>query len=196
MRLSIGLEDPGDLIADLEQALEPTRSKAFVAIPLLPEDPIGASLRPTVIARGGNLELLGVQDGVATIEITGSPGAAIPLRAAIAAQLQQHDSSVTAVRFGTLPLGRTAAATPASVLAEQVNPAVAAHGGSVELVSDAEGTIAVRFHGRCVGCTLAEVTLRQGIEPLLRDQVPGVVALLDVTDHSTATDPFYTPAKR
>lgn len=192
LRLSIGLEDPADLIADLEQALAHLARRAPVAVAPLhpPTDLLTMSLRPTVIARGGDLELVGITDGQATFRVSGSPGAVTPMESAIAAQLTHHDPAITSVSFGPRP------DTVAGVLAEQVNPAVAAHGGAVSLVSAVDGTVSVRFEGRCVGCTMAEVTLRQGIEPLLRRQVDGVTALVDLTDHATATDPFYKPAKR
>lgn len=192
LRLSIGLEDPADLIADLEQALEPLAHRSPVAVPALHAagDLLATSLRPTVIARGGDLELLHVTDGVATLAMSGSPGAVTPMASAITAQLTHHDPTITSVSFGPEPT------TVEAILADQINPSVAAHGGRVELVSFVEGVASIRFEGRCVGCTMAEVTLRQGIEVILRRQASGVVALLDVTDHSTATDPFYTPAKR
>jgi Fe-S cluster biogenesis protein NfuA len=72
-----------------------------------------------------------------------------------------------------------------------INAALAAHGGSVTAEGhDPNGALQLRFAGRCVGCTLAEVTLRQGIEPLLGS------AVVDVTDHRSGTNPFYAPTKR
>jgi Fe-S cluster biogenesis protein NfuA len=82
------------------------------------------------------------------------------------------------------------------VLDEEVNPAVAAHGGRVILVGVVAGRAHVRLEGRCQGCSLAEVTVRRGIEGLCRARLPEIVAVLDVTDHSAGADPFYTSAKR
>jgi Fe-S cluster biogenesis protein NfuA len=82
------------------------------------------------------------------------------------------------------------------VLDAEVNRAVAAHGGHVTLVDASEGRVRLRLEGGCQGCSLAEVTLRQGIEPLLRRHVPEVVAVVDVTDHAAATAPFFAPGKR
>ena len=48
----------------------------------------------------------------------------------------------------------------------------------------------------CQGCSLAEVTIRQGIEPLLRARLPAMTGLTDVTDHEAGTDPFFSPEKR
>ena len=53
-----------------------------------------------------------------------------------------------------------------------------------------------RLDGGCQGCSLAEVTVRQGIERLVRAHCPEVIAVIDVTDHSAGTEPFYTPDKR
>jgi Fe/S biogenesis protein NfuA len=78
-----------------------------------------------------------------------------------------------------------------SMFAAVVTPALAGHGGSAEIVGvDDNGALQIAFGGRCVGCSLAEVTLRQGIEPLLGRSV------VDVTDHRSGTNPFYAPTKR
>jgi len=82
------------------------------------------------------------------------------------------------------------------VLDEQVNPAVAAHRGQVALVEVIDGRVHIRLEGGCQGCSLADVTVRQGIERLLRARCPEVVAVIDVTDHASGTDPFYVPDKR
>ena len=58
------------------------------------------------------------------------------------------------------------------------------------------GWIRIRLDGGCQGCSLAEVTIRQGIEPLLRFRLPAMTGLVDVTDHEAGTDPFYSPEKR
>jgi NFU1 iron-sulfur cluster scaffold homolog, mitochondrial len=58
------------------------------------------------------------------------------------------------------------------------------------------GWIRIRLDGGCQGCSLAEVTIRQGIEPLLRDRLPAMTGLTDVTDHEAGTDPFFSPEKR
>lgn len=58
------------------------------------------------------------------------------------------------------------------------------------------GWVRIRLEGGCQGCSLAEVTVRQGIEPLLRAMVPEIVGVIDVTDHAAGKDPFFSPAKR
>jgi Fe-S cluster biogenesis protein NfuA len=82
------------------------------------------------------------------------------------------------------------------VLADELNPAIAAHRGRVALVDVIDGRVRLRLEGGCQGCSLAEVTVRQGIERLLRARFPEIVAVVDVTDHAAGTEPFYTPEKR
>ena len=82
------------------------------------------------------------------------------------------------------------------VIAEQINPAIAAHGGSAELVAVEEDVAYVRLGGGCVGCGMASVTLGQGIEVAILQAVPEVRQVVDVTDHASGTNPYYEAAKK
>jgi Fe/S biogenesis protein NfuA len=84
----------------------------------------------------------------------------------------------------------------AQVIEQQINPAIAAHGGQAELVAVEEDTAYVRLGGGCVGCGMATVTLSQGIEVAITDAVPEVMRVVDVTDHASGTNPYYEPAKK
>lgn len=82
------------------------------------------------------------------------------------------------------------------VLAEQINPAIASHGGGAELVS-VDGSIAyLRLYGGCQGCGLAQVTLKQGIERTLLESIEELTQVVDVTDHASGTDPYYQSQKK
>jgi Fe/S biogenesis protein NfuA len=81
------------------------------------------------------------------------------------------------------------------LLDEHINPAVADHGGYVVLL-DVQGDIAyVALGGGCQGCGMADVTLKQGIEALITEEVPGISQVIDSTDHASGTNPYYQPAK-
>jgi Fe/S biogenesis protein NfuA len=82
------------------------------------------------------------------------------------------------------------------VLDEQINPAIAAHGGSAELVAVEADTAYLRLGGGCVGCGMVSVTLRQGIEVALREAVPVITRVIDVTDHASGQNPYYEAAKK
>jgi len=82
------------------------------------------------------------------------------------------------------------------VLENDVNPQIAMHGGRADLVAVEEGVAYLRLSGGCQGCGLATVTLSQGIEVALRDSVPEISSVVDVTDHASGSNPFYEPAKK
>lgn len=82
------------------------------------------------------------------------------------------------------------------LLAHQINPAIASHGGVAELAGVEDGTVYLRLGGGCQGCGMAAVTLRQGIERSLREAIPEIVAVVDVTDHASGENPYYEAAKK
>jgi len=78
-----------------------------------------------------------------------------------------------------------------TVLAQQINPQIASHGGHVE-VSDVQGTaVFLVMGGGCQGCASAQATLKHGVEKAIRQAVPAVTEIVDVTDHASGTDPYY-----
>jgi Fe/S biogenesis protein NfuA len=84
------------------------------------------------------------------------------------------------------------------VLERVINPSIASHGGRAELVAveDEETTAYLRLSGGCVGCGMAAVTLSQGIEVAIRESVPEISRVVDVTDHASGTNPYYEAAKK
>jgi len=160
------------------------------------------SILPSVIARGAALRVVAVEDGVATLEVTGSPGAVLPLASRIEAQVRAAVPEIAAVRMaapGQRPPSEDAgslADRARRILDTEINPVIAAHRGYVTLVGVDRGLARVRLEGGCQGCSLAEVTVRQGIEPLLRARVPGIAGVVDVTDHEAGKQPFFSAEKR
>ena len=76
-----------------------------------------------------------------------------------------------------------------------INPAVAGHGGFVELIDVQDNRVYLTMGGGCQGCGAADVTLKAGIERLIKEEIPEVVEVLDTTDHSSGTNPYYTAGK-
>jgi Fe/S biogenesis protein NfuA len=81
-----------------------------------------------------------------------------------------------------------------SVLEQHVNPSIASHGGRADLVAlDEEKKIAyVKLSGGCQGCAMSRMTLSDGIEATLRDAIPELTGVVDVTDHASGVNPFYS----
>lgn len=80
------------------------------------------------------------------------------------------------------------------VLDDRVNPAIAAHGGSIDLVGVDGTEITLLMSGGCQGCAMSRLTLRQGVEKILQDEVPEITAIHDATDHASGTNPYFTEA--
>jgi Fe-S cluster biogenesis protein NfuA len=79
------------------------------------------------------------------------------------------------------------------LLDREVNPALGMHGGWVQLVDVKKNSVYLRLGGGCQGCGAADVTLRQGIERSIREQIPEVGEILDATDHAAGRNPYYQP---
>jgi Fe/S biogenesis protein NfuA len=85
------------------------------------------------------------------------------------------------------PLARAVQA----VLDTRINPGVGGHGGMVSLIDVRDGTAYMQFGGGCQGCAAVDVTLRAGVEAALREAVPEISAVVDVTDHAAGENPYY-----
>jgi Fe/S biogenesis protein NfuA len=82
------------------------------------------------------------------------------------------------------------------VLDEEVNPMVASHGGVVSLLEVKDHNAYLEFGGGCQGCGMIDVTLKQGVEVMIKAQIPDIEAIYDVTDHAGGTNPYYQPSEK
>jgi Fe-S cluster biogenesis protein NfuA len=62
----------------------------------------------------------------------------------------------------------------------QIRPALQADGGDVQLIDISQGVITLRLTGACGGCPMAAMTLRRGIEQVLKERVPEVREVIAV----------------
>jgi Fe-S cluster biogenesis protein NfuA len=81
------------------------------------------------------------------------------------------------------------------LLEQHINPALAQHGGWVELIDVKKNNVFLRLGGGCQGCGAADITLKQGIEKAIRELAPKVGEILDTTDHASGRNPYYSPGK-
>ena len=78
------------------------------------------------------------------------------------------------------------------VLYSEINPSLASHGGEVSLVEVVDKETAVlQFGGGCQGCGMVDLTLKDGVEKTLLEQVDGLKGVMDVTDHSYRENAYY-----
>ncbi len=98
-------------------------------------------------------------------------------------------AEATTAQPATLPTGEIADRVR-EVLDNNVNPAIAAHGGFISLIDVHDTEISVEMSGGCQGCALSAATLRQGVERMLREAVPELTAVHDITDHASGENPY------
>lgn len=78
------------------------------------------------------------------------------------------------------------------VLYNEVNPGLAAHGGNVSLVEVTADLFAIlKFGGGCQGCSAVDLTLKEGVEKTLKDKVPELAGVRDMTDHTDTSQAYY-----
>ena len=109
--------------------------------------------------------------------------------------LEGQDLAVDPTVLENLPAPEAIRDRVEAVLREEINPAVASHGGYIDLVGVEQNQVFLRMGGGCQGCGMATATLRQGVEKILRRAVPEIGAILDTTDHVAGTNPYYEAAR-
>jgi len=77
------------------------------------------------------------------------------------------------------------------LLDQAINPSIASHGGVARLNRVEEHIAYLELGGGCQGCGLAAMTLRQGIETAIKQNIPEITEIVDVTDHGAGENPFY-----
>ena len=160
---------------------------------------IETRIYPAVAQGGGEVEFRGFEDGIVVLDMQ---GAAIGLKHGIENMLRHYVPEVVGVRsheehvrLRSADLNTPAALAVRRVLDEEINPAVAGHGGHISLIDVKEDTAFIRLEGGCQGCGMADVTLKQGIESSIKQAVPSITTILDVTDHAGGSNPYYQAGK-
>ncbi len=78
-----------------------------------------------------------------------------------------------------------------TVIDKEINPSVASHGGYIDLLDVRANTVFIRMGGGCQGCSSALMTLKHGVEQILRQHVPEIGDILDTTDHAAGRNPYF-----
>lgn len=78
------------------------------------------------------------------------------------------------------------------ILWSEINPGLASHGGQVSLMELDEGIAVLQFGGGCQGCSMLDVTLKDGVEKTLMENLPDLKGVRDITDHSDSSNAYYS----
>ena len=80
-----------------------------------------------------------------------------------------------------------------AMVSGEVNPALAAHGGFVTYVGhDGQGTAYLTMGGGCHGCSMSKMTMLDGVQTMLVEQIDGLLRVQDITDHASGENPYYS----
>jgi Fe/S biogenesis protein NfuA len=177
-------DDPGGLALRVEvtgtNGVEYAYDLAF--------DPLADAEEADAKYRQGDLPVVVPADSIeqltgATLDIPSGGGAGLVLR---------NPNRPNPLSGKHLELTGTMAEQVQQLLTEQINPALAAHGGYAEL-QGVEGTVVyVTMGGGCQGCAVSAMTLRDGIARSIREAIPEVTDVIDTTDHASGENPYYT----
>jgi Fe/S biogenesis protein NfuA len=77
-----------------------------------------------------------------------------------------------------------------AILDESVRPALAAHGGNVEVVDIDNNKLFIRLQGGCQGCSSSSATVKDGIQRLIQQSFPDIEEVVDLTDHASGDNPY------
>jgi Fe-S cluster biogenesis protein NfuA len=161
------------------------------------EQAAGSPLAEQIFAIAG-IESVLVQDSVVTVSAP-SGGNWMPIAkqigTAIRSVLSSDETPIAKDALRALPAPEEIKKKVQGVLDGEINPAVAAHGGWVELIDVQKNEVFIRMGGGCQGCGMADVTLKQGVEKSIRQAVPEIGAIMDTTDHASGRNPYYAPSK-
>lgn len=120
----------------------------------------------------------------ATLDLPGSPGQeGLVLR---------NPNRPNPLAGRTVELTGDVAERIVQLLDEQVNPALAAHGGFARLEGVEDEKAFVTMGGGCQGCAVSAMTLRDGIQSAILENVPEITEVVDVTDHDAGETPYYS----
>jgi len=98
---------------------------------------------------------------------------------------------VTAPHAGSAESNNPLAEAVIRVLETKINPGIASHGGRVSLVTIDDGIAVLQFGGGCQGCGMINVTLKDGVEKTLLEDVPELKGVRDATDHAAGSNPYH-----
>lgn len=110
--------------------------------------------------------------------------------AAIRAHIQSGEDAVSATLTEQLPSPAELRERVESIIATEVAPSVAQHGGSIQVVDVKDNNVLIQMGGGCQGCSSATATLKYGVEAAIRKAVPEVGEIIDTTNHGAGANPY------
>ena len=109
---------------------------------------------------------------------------------AVRAHFDSGEVALSSELIASMPTAEALRGRVQMVLGGRINPVVASHGGGVELLDLIDNVVYLRMSGGCQGCGLADITLRYGVDAAIRDDVPEIGRIHDLTNHAAGLKPY------
>ena len=142
-----------------------------------------------------NLESIRIFDNTVKVSVTQEfedwSDAPNEMKSIIEYQLESGEAAVSREYQLSLPSEEEIKKRVQEILEKEINPAVAEHGGFIDLIDVKKNIVYIRMGGGCQGCASSLATLKQGVEQTIREKIPEVGQVLDVTDHADGKNPYY-----
>ncbi len=142
-----------------------------------------------------NLASIRISDNTVKVSVTREfedwSDAPNQMKSLIEYQLQSGEPAVSHAYQLSLPSEEDIKKKVKEILEKEINPAVAQHGGVIDLIDVKKNIVYIRMGGGCQGCASSLATLKQGVEQAIREKIPEVGEVLDVTDHAGGKNPYY-----
>lgn len=156
----------------------------------------GSALPEAVFAVDDHIDALLVHDSILTLisqakGISDWRSVAEKAGAALRTHLESGAASISEEVLSLLPDDDALRQKVQAVIDDEINPGVASHGGVIQIVKIKGNAVTISMGGGCQGCSSAAMTLKGGIENAFRDNIPEIGAILDVTDHTAGTNPYF-----
>lgn len=155
---------------------------------------VGSPLAEQLFAIQGVTKVV-ITPGVLTVYRGANEGDWRPLAVQVGKTIRAHAGSgapAVAEKFKPDPaIDQRLRAGVQELFDREVNPSLASHGGYVRILDVRNYMVFVELGGGCQGCGQANVTLKQGIETMVKQRLPEVVAVVDTTDHAGGANPYY-----
>ncbi len=195
IRAELSVADPDTCKFTVSQTLNPAGERFFENR----DQAAGSPLVERLFELPGVTHVL-VADNVLAVEKTREsawPELKPQVAAIVRSQLRSGMPAIVPTAQGAGPGKRSdteIAELVQTLLDREINPSVAAHGGTIILKDVEEGRLYIEMSGSCQGCASSQFTLRQGFERIVRRSVPEVTEIIDATDHSRGKNPYYKPS--
>lgn len=159
------------------------------------QDAYAGSPLAEALFQAGPVNAVVIRDHIVEIRLAAEPGnleaAARQFGTILRTYLESGRPAVFPEIYEGFPPEAELARRTAQILEREINPMVRDHGGAVRLERVSGNTVFVRMEGGCQGCSASDATLSQGVEKMIRQAVPEIGAIVDVTAHEEGANPYY-----